>query len=166
MRAAATELAVTQEMLQAAQDAADAAASVTVPLFRSRREMKIEMKDDQSPVTEADKQAELAMRAVVTDTLSSHAVFGEEYGYAPGVSALPAQLCCMTKASSVLSLRARSRRCAARYIYAHSVLRTRLTAVQWGRGDALVLAKLAPWLVCCCTLLRAITTLAHDTTPT
>ena len=91
MRAAATELAVTQEMLQAAQDAADAAASVTVPLFRSRNKMKIQVKEDESPVTEADKQAEMAMRAAVTDTLSSHAVFGEEFGYAPGVSAYSIQ---------------------------------------------------------------------------
>ena len=92
MRAAATELAVTQEMLQAAQDAADAAASVTVPLFRSRKEMQIEIKEDSSPVTEADKQAETAMRAAVTNALPNHAVFGEEFGYAPGASALPRSL--------------------------------------------------------------------------
>jgi fructose-1,6-bisphosphatase/inositol monophosphatase family enzyme len=46
--------------------------------------MKVDVKADSSPVTEADRQAEMAMKAVVQEQLPEHAVFGEEFGFAPG----------------------------------------------------------------------------------
>jgi Inositol monophosphatase family len=87
-RAAALDMEVTQEMLKAAQDCVDAAAAVTRPVFRSRNAMKVEQKADSSPVTEADKQAEMDMRAVIQKALPTHAIFGEEFGYSPGSGAL------------------------------------------------------------------------------
>ena len=80
--AAATDTVVTQEMLQAAQLVADAAAEVTKPLFRQK--IKVDRKEDRSPVTEADRQAEQAMKSIIQERLPSHAVFGEEFGFAPG----------------------------------------------------------------------------------
>lgn len=82
MKAAATDTVVSQDMLEVAQRAADAAAAVTCPLFRAK--IKIDIKDDSSPVTQADKDAELAMRKLVEECLPTHAVFGEEFGFAPG----------------------------------------------------------------------------------
>jgi fructose-1,6-bisphosphatase/inositol monophosphatase family enzyme len=73
---------VTSEMLQVAQHLADEAAAITRPLFRAK--LDVDLKDDRSPVTEADRKAEFRMRAIIQDQLPSHAVFGEESGYEPG----------------------------------------------------------------------------------
>jgi hypothetical protein len=78
-----TETAVTAEMLELAQLLADEAAKVTKPLFRAK--LVTDIKDDRTPVTEADKEAERLMRAMVREKLPTHSVFGEEYGYEPGV---------------------------------------------------------------------------------
>ena len=100
-RAAAIDMVVTQEMLQVAQQTADAAAAVTCPLFRQK--IKVDTKDDSSPVTEADREAELAMKKIVLDALPQHAVFGEEFGFSPG-SGVPhsvdRSLVCSTRAAS------------------------------------------------------------------
>lgn len=48
------------------------------PLFRSR--LIVEAKGDASPVTEADRGAERAMRAHLSHALPAHGVIGEEYG--------------------------------------------------------------------------------------
>jgi fructose-1,6-bisphosphatase/inositol monophosphatase family enzyme len=82
MTAAETEAAVTSEMLELAQLLADEAAKVTTPLFRAK--LVTDIKDDQTPVTEADREAERLMREMVREKLPSHSVFGEEYGYDPG----------------------------------------------------------------------------------
>lgn len=82
MHAAQTETTVTSEMLELAQVLADAAAEVTKPLFRAK--LVADFKDDQTPVTEADREAEKLMREMVHAKLPSHSVFGEEYGYDPG----------------------------------------------------------------------------------
>lgn len=40
----------------------------------------IDSKADNSPVTEADRQAEQAMRKIITERFPEHGVFGEEFG--------------------------------------------------------------------------------------
>src|SRR3954469_8541173 len=58
-----------------------AAAAVTLPLFRS--DCGVEDKRTKGvfdPVTEADKGAERAIRALIADRYPDHGVIGEEYG--------------------------------------------------------------------------------------
>jgi len=76
--------AVTPEIISVAHELADAAAAVTTPYFRT--EVSVDIKTDTSPVTIADRQAEIAMRAVINSRFPSHAIFGEEQGYTPGAS--------------------------------------------------------------------------------
>lgn len=61
-------------LLQAAQEAA----AITLPLFRS--ELKVDNKLGQGfdPVTEADRQAEITIRTVVAQYFPDHAITGEE----------------------------------------------------------------------------------------
>ena len=67
-----------QSFIDAALDAAAAAAAAIRPRFR--RPLAAEIKDDQSPVTIADRAAEQAMRAVLARRFPSHAILGEEQG--------------------------------------------------------------------------------------
>ena len=69
---------ITPEMVAAAEAAADAAAAVIRPLFRSA--LLVEPKGDLSPVTEADRGAERAMRAVLSARFPDHGIWGEEFG--------------------------------------------------------------------------------------
>lgn len=62
----------------AAEAAAGAAGAVIRPLFRSA--LLVEAKGDASPVTEADRQAELAMRALLRQRFPEHGIWGEEFG--------------------------------------------------------------------------------------
>ncbi len=62
----------------AAEAAAEAAAAVVRPLFRSG--LAAELKGDRSPVTEADRAAEQAMRAVLAARCPGHGITGEEFG--------------------------------------------------------------------------------------
>ena len=64
--------------LDTALAAADAAKAVIVPFFRTA--VPADQKADASPVTIADRNAELAMRAVLNDRCPSHGILGEEYG--------------------------------------------------------------------------------------
>jgi myo-inositol-1(or 4)-monophosphatase len=61
-----------------AEAAAEAAGAVIRPLFRSA--LLVEAKGDASPVTEADRAAERAIRALLAVNLPGHGVIGEEYG--------------------------------------------------------------------------------------
>ena len=45
-----------------------------------RSSIVIDNKADNSPVTEADRQAEQAMRNLITERFPDHGVFGEEFG--------------------------------------------------------------------------------------
>lgn len=65
--------------LQLALDAADVADRVALRYFR-RPLLLAELKDDQSPVTEADRAAEAAIRDLISRQRPGDAVLGEEMG--------------------------------------------------------------------------------------
>ncbi len=58
---------------------ADAADALTVPRFRSA-DLRVETKPDLSPVTDADRAVERAIRELVAAERSGESVFGEEEG--------------------------------------------------------------------------------------
>lgn len=76
---------VTDQMLEVAQRLAREAAVITTQYFRTN--MDVDDKEDQSPVTIADREAETVMRQIVQEAFPTHAVFGEEFGYSPGEGA-------------------------------------------------------------------------------
>jgi inositol-phosphate phosphatase / L-galactose 1-phosphate phosphatase / histidinol-phosphatase len=63
---------------------ADAAGAAIKPFFRSN--FSHEAKDDASPVTEADRAAEAAIRAIIEAECPHDAIIGEEFGEKPGTS--------------------------------------------------------------------------------
>lgn len=65
-------------LVASAEAAADLAGAVIRPLFRSA--LLVEAKGDASPVTEADRGAELALREYIARHHPDHGVIGEEYG--------------------------------------------------------------------------------------
>ncbi|MBV9758732.1 MAG: histidinol phosphate phosphatase [Alphaproteobacteria bacterium] len=67
----------TDALIAAAEAAADAAGAVIRPLFR--RPLGIEAKGDLSPVTIADRNAEAAMRALLSERFADHGILGEEF---------------------------------------------------------------------------------------
>ncbi|KFC62126.1 Inositol monophosphatase family protein [Devosia sp. LC5] len=60
--------------------AADAAAGHTLPLFRTVLAVDNKLAEGFDPVTEADKAAETAIRAVIAEAFPDHAIIGEEWG--------------------------------------------------------------------------------------
>ena len=64
--------------LAAALDAADAADAVIAPMYRSN--VQVEIKSDRTPVTEADRRAEAAIRAVLGARFPDYGFYGEEGG--------------------------------------------------------------------------------------
>jgi histidinol phosphatase-like enzyme (inositol monophosphatase family) len=64
--------------LPAAEAAADLAGAAIRPLFRSP--LLVEAKGDASPVTEADRAAEQAMRGLLRERFPEHGILGEEFG--------------------------------------------------------------------------------------
>jgi inositol-phosphate phosphatase / L-galactose 1-phosphate phosphatase / histidinol-phosphatase len=69
---------VTEDDLALAARLADAAGAAIRPFFR--RPFAIEAKGDASPVTEADRAAEAAMRAILAAERPHDGIIGEEYG--------------------------------------------------------------------------------------
>jgi myo-inositol-1(or 4)-monophosphatase len=65
-------------MLATALQAADAAGAVIRPFFRVG--IGAAEKADSSPVTQADREAEQAMRAVIAQCHPDHGILGEEFG--------------------------------------------------------------------------------------
>jgi len=63
-----------------ALEAADAADAVTMGRYRSDN-LRVETKPDMSPVTEADKAAEQAIREVLLQHRPTDAIAGEEFGH-------------------------------------------------------------------------------------
>jgi inositol-phosphate phosphatase / L-galactose 1-phosphate phosphatase / histidinol-phosphatase len=70
--------------LQLANRLADAAGAAIRPFFRAN--FAHEAKDDASPVTEADRAAEAAIRRLLDAEAPRDAIIGEEYGEKPGSS--------------------------------------------------------------------------------
>lgn len=64
--------------LTAALEAAEAAARVIRGLYQQN--LAVQLKDDKSPVTEADVRAEEAIKAVLTQRFPGYGFFGEETG--------------------------------------------------------------------------------------
>jgi inositol-phosphate phosphatase / L-galactose 1-phosphate phosphatase / histidinol-phosphatase len=61
-----------------ATDLADTAGAVIRPHFRQR--LAIDDKPDRSPVTIADREAEMAMRRLIAARFPDHGIIGEEFG--------------------------------------------------------------------------------------
>jgi histidinol-phosphatase len=64
--------------LRAALEAAEAAARILRSLYQ--RNVRVELKADRSPVTEADVKAEQAIRSVLAERFPEHGFYGEESG--------------------------------------------------------------------------------------
>jgi histidinol-phosphatase len=69
--------------LQLALEMAELADSLTLPLFRST-ELVVDTKPDLTPVTEADRGVEWALRELVSERRPGDAVVGEEFGETAG----------------------------------------------------------------------------------
>ncbi len=67
-----------QALLRSAEAAADVAGAVIRPFFRAG--VTSDLKSDASPVTIADRTAEQAMRAVLSERFPGHGILGEEFG--------------------------------------------------------------------------------------
>ena len=78
-----------QALLSAAHAAADAARKITLSYFRSDQ-LKADNKaaDGFDPVTQADRKAEAAIRAVLNELRPQDGILGEELGEKPGSSGL------------------------------------------------------------------------------
>ncbi|AKS40947.1 inositol monophosphatase family protein [Wenzhouxiangella marina] len=66
------------QTLAVARRAAQAADRIALAYFRG--ELEVERKADASPVTEADRACERAIRQILFETYPDHAIYGEEYG--------------------------------------------------------------------------------------
>ena len=69
---------VSAELVALANSLADAARPIAARYFRTP--VTVDDKTDASPVTIADREAETAMRALLTEHVPQHGVFGEEHG--------------------------------------------------------------------------------------
>ncbi len=78
-----------RELLAFAHTLADASRSVIKPYFRT--ELQPDDKEGRAyydPVTDADREAETAIRRLINDAYPAHGILGEEHGYEHGKSAL------------------------------------------------------------------------------
>jgi len=75
----ALDAAFIARALEVAQRAADAAEAITLPRYRAR-DFAVETKPDATPVTEADRGAEAAIKRVLRAAFPDHAFYGEEEG--------------------------------------------------------------------------------------
>jgi len=66
------------EFIDLAHRLADAAGEIIRPLYRKK--IEIVSKDDLSPVTIADQNAEMAMRKIIEAEFPDHGIYGEEHG--------------------------------------------------------------------------------------
>lgn len=71
------------------EELAAAAAEITLPLFRSALEMEDKPgRAYYDPVTNADRNAEAAIRKLINERYPDHSIFGEEYGHEVNASPL------------------------------------------------------------------------------
>ncbi|WP_173932657.1 histidinol-phosphatase [Chelativorans sp. Marseille-P2723] len=59
---------------------AAAAAAQTLPRFRRKSNVATKLADSFDPVTEADREAELAIRSIIRAEFPKHGILGEEFG--------------------------------------------------------------------------------------
>ncbi len=71
-------------LLEFAHELADAAAEVTLPLFRHLQGVDNKLEVGFDPVTKADRDSELAIRALIETRFPQHAILGEEFGTKAG----------------------------------------------------------------------------------
>jgi histidinol-phosphatase len=64
--------------LRAALDAAQSAAQIARSFYQHN--LQVRLKEDKSPVTEADVQCEIAIRGIIESRFPSHGFYGEETG--------------------------------------------------------------------------------------
>lgn len=76
----------TQARLDLAVSAARQAGAVTLRWFRQGTALDVERKGDDSPVTIADRSAEVMLRELIEAQFPDDAILGEEYGDKPGKS--------------------------------------------------------------------------------
>ncbi|HSG79038.1 MAG TPA: inositol monophosphatase family protein, partial [Acidimicrobiia bacterium] len=69
--------------LRLALELADAADAVSLPRFRAT-DLRVETKPDMTPVSEADRDAERAIREILERTRPTHGIKGEEFGEKEG----------------------------------------------------------------------------------
>ena len=63
-------------------DALDIASDICRRYFR--QPIPVDIKDDASPVTRADREAEQAIRELIAERFPEHGIYGEEQGHQPG----------------------------------------------------------------------------------
>jgi myo-inositol-1(or 4)-monophosphatase len=66
-----------EDLARVAENAADRARAEVLPRFR---DVTVEIKDDGSPVTEADRAAERAIRSLLREATPDYRILGEEFG--------------------------------------------------------------------------------------
>lgn len=68
-------------MRQFLETALEAASAASIPILEYfHGSFVVETKSDQTPVTIADREAELAIRKIIRDRFPEHGIFGEEFG--------------------------------------------------------------------------------------
>ena len=67
-----------------ANELADAAAEITIPLFRQPLDISSKLQDGFDPVTKADKDTEQKLRSMIEARYPDHAILGEEFGFKVG----------------------------------------------------------------------------------
>jgi len=72
--------------LALAQTMADAADQISLARFMAL-DLNVETKPDRSPVTDADRAVELALKAILAEHRPADAIIGEEFGSSDGTSA-------------------------------------------------------------------------------
>ena len=69
--------------LALAHELADIADAIALPRFMAQ-DLQVETKPDDSPVTDADRATERAIKARLSEARPNDALIGEEYGNTPG----------------------------------------------------------------------------------
>ena len=77
-----------REDLALALELADIADSISLARFRAQ-DLHVETKPDSSPVTDADRSVEQALKAKLTEQRPTDALIGEEFGNTDGEAAGP-----------------------------------------------------------------------------
>jgi inositol-phosphate phosphatase/L-galactose 1-phosphate phosphatase/histidinol-phosphatase len=75
--AEALDITTLNRFMDLADDMADAAGEVLSHYFRTP--LRVDSKGDESPVTKADRDAEIAMRVLIEDAYPDHGILGEEF---------------------------------------------------------------------------------------